>query len=79
MGMTASVFGGGKAAKKVGESLVPGLPALPGPAETTPVLMPDPLEQNKARERSLIEQLSRSGRKSTMLTQQSGGGQKLGS
>ncbi len=70
---------GGKAAKKVGESLVPDLPPLPGPAETTPTELPDPLEQIRARERSLVEQVSRSGRRSTILTNRQGGTQKLGS
>lgn len=36
--------------------------------------MPDPLEQAKARERSLIEQMSRSGRASTILTDTKLGG-----
>jgi hypothetical protein len=38
--------------------------------------MPDPLQQEQAKKRSLIEQLSRRGRASTVLTNQ--GGTKLG-
>ena len=77
MGMTASIVAGGKAAKKIGESMVPDIPALPQPQDSV-TLMPDPLERIRARERSMIEQVSRSGRRSTILTNQ-GGGQKLGS
>lgn len=79
MGMSASIFGGAKAAKKIGQSMVPDIPALPQPQDST-VLMPDPdpLEQIRARERSMIEQVSRSGRQSTILTNR-GGTQKLGS
>lgn len=46
------------------------------PAVPDAVAMPDPLQQQQAKRRSLIEQLSRSGRSSTVLTNQ--GGTKLG-
>ncbi len=78
-GNIGSLFGAAKGAKKIGENLVPDIPALPQPQDNT-VLMPDPdpLEQIRARERSMIEQVSRSGRRSTILTNR-GGTQKLGS
>lgn len=74
MGMTGSIIGGAKAAKKIGASLVPSVAA---PIIEEPIAMPDPLQQQAARERSLIEQLSRRGRQGTILT--SAGGSKLGS
>lgn len=72
MGLTASVGAGFKGAKKIGESLVPSVQA---PAVEEAVEMPDPVAQQAARQRSLVEQLSRRGRQSTILSQ---GSQKLG-
>jgi hypothetical protein len=50
-------------------------PAEPQPAGTKTKAvseMPDPLAQNRARKRSLVEQLGRRGRASTILTSPSG-------
>ncbi len=74
MGMTGSIIGGAKAAKKIGESMVPTVAA---PVIEDPIAMPDPLQQQAAKQRSLIEQLSRRGRSGTILT--TAGGGKLGS
>lgn len=49
----------------VGDKLLnkPDAPQLPQPAT-----MPDPLEQQKAKERSIIEQMARRGRSASILT-----------
>jgi hypothetical protein len=60
--------------KKAKGALMPD--AVAAPDVPDPVEMPDPLQQQQAKRRSLIEQLSRSGRSSTVLTNQ--GGTKLG-
>lgn len=62
------------AGKKAKSALVPG--AVAAPDVPDPVEMPDPLQQQQAKRRSLIEVLSRRGRSSTILTNQ--GGTKLG-
>lgn len=54
------------AGKKLKSALVPG--AVAAPDAPDPVEMPDPLEQMQARRRSLVEQLSRGGRASTIMT-----------
>lgn len=74
MGMTASIVGGAKGAKKIGEGMVPEVAA---PVIEDPIAMPDPLQQQAAKQRSLVEQLSRRGRTGTILTTSGGG--KLGS
>lgn len=63
-----------KTLRKAGDKLVPDVEA---PTVPDPVVMADPLQQQAARARSLIAQLSRRGRDSTILTGQDGG--KLGS
>lgn len=76
-GVGAALTGGPLAllgVNKAKKSLIPDAVAAPDVA--TPVEMPDPLQQQQAKRRSLIEQLSRSGRSSTILTNQ--GGTKLG-
>lgn len=57
----------------IGEEMTPTAVA---PPIADPIAMPDPLQQQKAKERSLIEQLSRRGRQGTVLT---GGRDRLGS
>jgi hypothetical protein len=52
----------------VGELLKPDAPAAQ--AQTR---MPDPLEQEQARKRNLLEQMSRRGRASTIMTGPTGG------
>jgi hypothetical protein len=56
----------------VNKMLAPDLPELKGPSA-----MPDPLEMQKAQERSIIEQMARRGRQSTIMTNP-GGAQTLG-
>lgn len=74
-GAGASVLGGAASA------LTGGLlnkKSAPAPEVKSPTTMPDPLEQQKERERSIIEQMARRGRQSTILTEPSGGSQTLG-
>lgn len=47
------------------------------PEVKSPTPMPDPLEQQKAREKSIIEQMSRRGRSASILTEP-GSSQTLG-
>ena len=42
--------------------------SVSAPDVPDPAAMPDPLEQQQARRRSLVEQLSRGGRASTIMT-----------
>lgn len=51
------------------KALAPGAPDIKGP---TP--MPDPLEQQRAKERSIIEQMARRGRSASILTDAAGTG-----
>ena len=51
-------------------------PKPPKPAEPTP--MPDPLAQQDAIKKSLLEQTSRRGRVASILTQPAADGTKLG-
>lgn len=57
----------------LGGLLAPDAPEPPQMKQTSITAMPDPMAQEKARKRSTIEQLSRRGRASTILTQPSGG------
>jgi hypothetical protein len=63
----------------VGSLLAPKVPTvLPG-GKTAAVPMPDPLAQEAATKKSLVEQLARRGRASTVLTSPGGNsGGKLG-
>lgn len=71
----ALLFGavGGKVADKL---LGPKSAPTPEVKPLTP--MPDPLAQEAARKQALLEQLSRRGRQSTILTADSGSGTTLG-
>ena len=64
---------GGIASAAVSSALAPKRPGLP-----TPTAMPDPLAQQEARKRELINQVARRGRASTMLTDAAPAGGKLG-
>jgi hypothetical protein len=68
----AKTAGGAAATAGVQGMLAPKPPKVPG---QTP--MPDPLQQEEARKRSIAEQMARRGRASTVLTAPGGGG-KLG-
>jgi hypothetical protein len=72
---TAIATGAGAAGASavLGKLMEPDAPEVKGP-----VAMPDPLEQQKARERSIIEQMARRGRGASILTSP-GGSQTLGS
>lgn len=50
------------------KALAPDAPELPSPA-----VMPDPLEQQKAKQRSLTEQMARRGRAGSILTNSGNG------
>ena len=68
------LFGG---AFTVASSLL--LPQRTTPPETAPLVpMPDPQAQEEARRKSLMKQLARGGRQSTILTAPSGSGEPLG-
>lgn len=73
-GVKGTVFDPAAMTKKTLKKLGP--PEVAAPDVPDPVEMPDPLEQQRAKQRSLVEQLSRRGRSSTILTNQ--GGTKLG-
>jgi hypothetical protein len=75
LGSVGTVAAEAAAVGLVGKALTPNVdrPDLPKP---TP--MPDAMEQAEARKRSLIEQFSRSGRASTVLTSPVSGSGKLG-
>jgi hypothetical protein len=68
----AGVAGAAVAADVAGDLLAPNVPKLAPPAA-----MPDPLETQKAKERSIIEQMARRGRAASILTSE-GSGTKLG-
>ena len=67
----ATVIGAGVAAAGTAATIAlapkPGQVQLPGLPQ--PVAMPDPLQQEQARQRSIAESLARRGRASTILTQ----------
>jgi hypothetical protein len=67
-GAAATAAGTAAGTALVGELLKPDVPAAQ--AQTR---MPDPLEQEQARKRSLLEQMSRRGRASTIMTGPTGG------
>jgi hypothetical protein len=66
------------AATSVATSLLNPRPSLSAPAVTPVVGMPDPLAQQQAKQQSMIEQMARRGRASTILTDSAGGSGKLG-
>lgn len=51
---------------------------ITAPTVTPVVGMPDPLAQQQAKQQSMIEQMARRGRASTILTDSAGGSGKLG-
>ena len=63
----------GATSAALGGLLAPKQPSLPG---VTP--MPDPLAQEEARKKSILDQLARRGRDATILTDTSNSGGKLG-
>lgn len=64
-------FGAAAAGSAASKVLGPKAPAVP---QVKPVMeMPDPLEQQKAKERSIIEQMARRGRSASILTSEGGG------
>lgn len=67
----------GALAGSVASSLLAPSPTK-APSVTPPVGMPDPLAQEQARKQSMIEQMARRGRASTILTDNAGSGGKLG-
>ena len=67
-GTAATAAGTAAGAALVGSLLKPDAPAAQ--AQTR---MPDPLEQEQARKRNLLEQMSRRGRASTIMTGPAGG------
>lgn len=89
MGATATMFAewfAGSAAAQTAATTVAAAAAQKAltdkpemPELETPQAMPDPLEQAKARERAIIEQLARRGRSASILTQPGSGPQALGS
>lgn len=72
MGATATIAAEVLATVAVNKALAPDPPEIKPP---TP--MPDPLETQRAKERSLVEQLGRRGRANSILTN-AGGSQTLG-
>lgn len=56
----------------VTEMSAPVKPAMPKIEQKPVVEMPDPLAQDDARRKSLVEQMQRSGRASTILTDNTG-------
>lgn len=64
---TAAAAGAGGALATAALTSKPGMPDV-----KAPTAMPDPLEQQKAREKSIIEQLARRGRSAAILTNESG-------
>lgn len=74
-GLAAAALEG--AAGAVGAGVATALLAPDAPELQKPGVMPDPLETQKARERSIIEQMARRGRAASILTN-SGSGTSLG-
>ena len=66
------------AATSVATSLLNPRPNITAPTVTPVVGMPDPLAQQQAKQQSMIEQMARRGRASTILTDSAGGSGKLG-
>jgi hypothetical protein len=65
--ITSSLAGRG-VGRTLEEAVNPALPALPGIPSPTVMPVPDDLTMRRARRRSLLQQMMRSGRQATMLT-----------
>lgn len=64
----AAAGAAGAGAAVVANAVLPSKGSVPMPEIKPPTAMPDPLEAQKAKEKSIIEQLARRGRQASILT-----------